>query len=95
MPYVTSIERIAMEKGRKEGLQKGRKEGHKEGHSEGERDGLLLSIEMDLELKFGSSAPQLMPGFRAIKDGARLKKLTRAVKSADSLEAVRQLLRKE
>jgi predicted transposase YdaD len=46
MPYVTSVERIGLRRGRKEGLQEGRKEGRQEGEAT-----VLLRL---IELKFGS-----------------------------------------
>lgn len=39
MRYVTSIERMAMERGEREGREKGLKEGHEEGHKEGHKEG--------------------------------------------------------
>jgi type I restriction-modification system DNA methylase subunit len=39
MPYVTSVERIGIEKGRQEGIQEGRQEGIQEGRQEGIQEG--------------------------------------------------------
>ena len=44
MRYVTSIERMAMERGEREGEQKGRKEGEREGRKEGEREGRINAL---------------------------------------------------
>ncbi len=41
MPYVTSIERLAIEEGMQKGLQKGREEGREEGRQEGRQEGQL------------------------------------------------------
>ena len=39
MQYVTSIERIALDRGHQEGLKEGHQEGLKEGHQEGLKEG--------------------------------------------------------
>jgi hypothetical protein len=49
MPYVTSVERIGIQKGLQQGLEQGRQEGRQEGRKEGEAAILLRQI----ALKFG------------------------------------------
>jgi hypothetical protein len=49
MPYVTSVERIGIQKGLQQGLEQGRQEGRQEGRKEGEAAILLRQI----SLKFG------------------------------------------
>jgi hypothetical protein len=49
MPYVTSVERIGIQKGLQQGLEQGREEGRQEGRKEGEAAILLRQI----SLKFG------------------------------------------
>jgi hypothetical protein len=73
MPYVTSVERLAKEEGRQEGL--------------------LLGIRVALTCKFGSAGRRLMPKVRAIKDIDRLESFAQALEKADSLAALRRLLR--
>jgi predicted transposase YdaD len=80
MPYVTSIERLAL----KEGLEKGREEGL--------REGLQRGIALALDLKFGPPARKLLPKVRALSDLAALDALMPAIKTAESLDDVRKLL---
>ncbi len=77
MPYVTSIERFALERGRQEGLE----------------EGLLKAIALGLELKFGAAGKRLLPKIQALHNVERLNALTRALKSAETIEKIKQLIR--
>ncbi len=81
MPYVTSIERLAQKRGREQGRE------------EGLLEGLLEGISLDLDLRFGPAGKKVLRQLRAVKDAARLRDLARAVKSAQTLEEIRSLLR--
>jgi hypothetical protein len=76
MTYLTSYERRGIEIGRKEGLEKG----------------LLEGIALDLEIKFGAAGKKLMPKLRALHDVQKLRAVARALKSAESLDEVKQLV---
>ncbi len=96
MPYLSSIERLAMkeglEKGLKEGRSKGRMEGRREGRREGLRKGLLETIEAGLNDKFREAGLQLLPDIRSVKDLQRLRAIARKLISANHIDEVRNLL---
>ncbi|TBR61890.1 transposase [Westiellopsis prolifica IICB1] len=60
-----------------------------EGERRGERQGIISSIEMTLEMKFGSDGLQLMPQIEQISDLSSLKAILRNVIAASTLEEVR------
>src|SRR5262249_34325514 len=76
MPYVTSIERFAIKKGREQGLRKGALEG----------------IAANLKAKFGAAGRRLLPKVQAIQDVKKLRALNRALPSMGTLEEVKQML---
>jgi hypothetical protein len=81
MPYVTSIERIALQKENEKGMEEGR------------RLGLRKGIESALELKFGASGLEVMPQVEATEDLNVLQSVIAAIRTADSVEQIRTLLR--
>ncbi len=81
MRYVTSVERQGIEKGKRLGEQKGL------------REGLMSGIELGLELKFGVSGQTLVTEIREIDDVKILESVLSALKTVNSLEALRQVYR--
>ncbi|TFI53684.1 transposase [Mastigocladus laminosus UU774] len=63
-----------------------------EGERRGERQGIISSIEMTLEMKFGSDGLQLMPQIEQISDLSSLKAILRNVIAASTLEEVQRLI---
>ncbi len=80
MRYVTSIERIAKEKGMSEGLQQGMQQGRKEG--------ILEGIEDLMEIKFGEDSLHLIPEISKIKDVERLREIRKIIKQSKTLDEV-------
>ncbi|MBW4561172.1 MAG: Rpn family recombination-promoting nuclease/putative transposase [Mojavia pulchra JT2-VF2] len=62
------------------------------GVERGRREELFSSIELLLEIKFGSAGLELMPIIAQVNDLERLKLIQQAIKTANSVEDLRQLL---
>lgn len=75
MPYITSVERRGIE----QGLQQGKIEGFIEG------------IKMSLEIKFGSDGLTILPEISQIQDVEMLKTILCSIKTANTLEEIRQI----
>ncbi|HVA47097.1 MAG TPA: hypothetical protein VNH11_12080 [Pirellulales bacterium] len=73
--FITTPERVAREKGYKEGL----------------KMGLLASIEALLELRFAAEGLALIPEIRQIRDVDLLGQVLASMKHADTPDAVRQV----
>jgi hypothetical protein len=82
MPYVTSVERMALERGKQEGRQEGREEGGVAA--------LVAAIERLLLLKFGDPATALMPNVRKITRSERLQILLTELYTLSTLEAAQE-----
>ena len=82
MPYITSVERL--------GIQKGEKRGEKRGKREGEKKGLLQGIEIALRIKFGQKGSRLLDELRAIDDCRVLSQILERIPEAKGLDEIRQ-----
>ncbi len=93
MPYVTSFERFAMERGKKEGREEGRAEGRQEGEQkgrqEGVREGLLDAITLGLRLRFGPPGLELLSTLGQVKDADVLRRFHEVVLTAESFDQLR------
>jgi hypothetical protein len=79
MPFMTTPERIGIDKGLAQGLEKGRLEY------------ALRGIELGLKLKFGAAGLQLLPEIRNLGDLAKLDAVLQAIETAASPEEVRRV----
>ena len=82
MVYITSIERIGIEKGRAEG----KAEGIAEGIAEGVAEGIRRSILQVVKTRWGLTDPQLSQKLEGIADEHRLSDLLETALTAGSLE---------
>jgi hypothetical protein len=83
MPYLSSIERLALEKGLREG------------EATGLRKGLLQGIEWTLTTKFGPAGRKLLGRIRRIEQVETLRRIGRAIKKAKRLDDVQAYLKKK
>ncbi|NMG19724.1 Rpn family recombination-promoting nuclease/putative transposase [Brasilonema bromeliae] len=73
-------------------LREGEARGEARGEERGRREEKLSSIEMGLEVKFGTEGLQLMPEIAQISDLERLKAIQRAILTVSTLDELRQLI---
>ena len=79
MPYLSSLERMALEEGRKKGRAEGREEGLRAG-----REGVALA----LEAKFGQTGRKLLARVRQVNDVAELRRLAKIIKTSKTADEV-------
>ncbi len=79
MPYITSFERFAVQRGLEQGLQ------------EGLQEGILEGIALALDLKFGEAGTPLFAEIRQIRDVDLLRTIHRAIKTAATPDDLRIL----
>jgi len=91
MPYVTSVERIGIKKGREQGLQQGLQQGKARGEARGERKGLLEGITLGLELRWGADGLRLLPEIGPIQDVYLLRAIHEGLKRVSTPEELRQI----
>jgi flagellar biosynthesis/type III secretory pathway protein FliH len=95
MTFITTAERVGMEKGLAEGLAKGRQkgidEGIEKGIEKGREEGLLEGIEALLKTRLGAAGLALMPEIRQVQDAALLRQILASIKHPDAPEAVRKV----
>ena len=87
MPFITTAEKIGIEKGLKQGLQ----QRFKQGREEGIRQGLLKAIELGLELKFGAKGLHLLTEIKKIKNINILENISNAIKTANNINDIRKI----
>jgi len=68
-------------------------QGLQQGLQEGLQQGLLDGIELALEIRFSSEGLKLMPQIYRIQDLGRLRVVRNALRTAERLEDIRDLIR--
>jgi len=99
MPYLSSIEREAMEKGfkdgKQQGIQQGIQQGMQQGMQQGIREGLLKAIELGLELRFGEEGLKIYPKIKKIEEIDILETITEAIMTGEKIEDIQKLYQEE
>jgi len=83
MPYITSVERMGIQKGIEQGLQQSRVEGRVEG--------LLVGIKLMLEMKFGADGLRLLPEIQQIQEPAAIEAVHAAIKDVPTQDELRRV----
>ncbi len=73
-------------------LKEGEARGEVRGEARGRREELISGIELALEIKFSNFSLELMPAISRITDLQRLKAIQQAIKTANTVEELQQLL---
>ena len=97
MPYITTAERIGIEKGMLEGIQqgiqKGMQQGIQKGMQQGLKQGLLEAIELGLKLKFKTKGLKLFSKISKIDDVDKLRTIKDAIEIAEDLSEIEELIK--
>lgn len=89
VPYITSLERLALRDGRAQGLSRGLSQGLSQGRREGRADAVLDV----LAARFARIPRPVRQAVRGIKDAERLRRLLRRAATVDSLDTFAAALR--
>ncbi|TLD44437.1 MAG: hypothetical protein FAZ92_03304 [Accumulibacter sp.] len=65
MPYITSVERIGIEKGMQQGMQQGMRQGMQQGMQQGIRQGESALLERQLTRRFGPPSAETLARLNA------------------------------
>ena len=82
MPYITSVERIAIQKGIEQGIEQSREQ---------MRQVLLESLALGLELKFGSEGLEIFPEVSQIDGVEQLRAIQSGLRTAQTVAELRQV----
>lgn len=83
MPYISSIERIGIQRGIEQGLQQGLQQGI--------RQGLLKGIELGLRRRFGTEGLGILPEISSVQDVNLLEAILEGLETVNTLDELRQL----
>ena len=88
MPYLTSVERRAIERGREQGLEQGLEQGREQGRGLGLRDGLLRVLAMT----FGPKSEVLNTRIAQVTEVALIEELWAVLENGGALEDLARLI---
>ncbi len=91
MPYITTAEKIGIEKGIQQGIQ----QGIRQGIQQGIRQGLLKAIKLGLELKFGTEGLRIYPKIKKIEDADILEAIGESIRLAKDVADIERIYSKE
>ena len=87
MPYVTSVERSAIQQGITQGIT----QGISQGITQGKTEGLIQAVELGLKLKFGIDGLKMLPEIMRIKDPLILETICSAIESAKTVDELSKI----
>lgn len=90
MPYITSVERIGIQKGIEQGIQQGIEQERQQSRQQFKQI-LLESIELGLELKFGNEGLSLLPEISLLEDVEQLRAIQTALRTVNNVEELRRI----
>ncbi|MGA9383303.1 MAG: cytosolic protein [Phormidium sp.] len=90
MPYITSVERIGIEKGIEQGIQQERQQSRQQ-----MKQILLESIELGLELKFGNQGLSLLPEISLLENLEQLRAIQTGLKTVSTVEELRLIYQQQ
>ncbi|HEY9851420.1 MAG TPA: hypothetical protein V6D28_18260 [Leptolyngbyaceae cyanobacterium] len=90
MPYITSVERIGIQKGIEQGIQQGIEQERQQSRQQFKQI-LLESIELGLELKFGNEGLSLLPEISLLEDVEQLRAIQTALRTVNTVEELRRI----
>lgn len=91
MPYISTIERMAIQRGMEKGISQGIEKGIEKGISQGMIKGLLVGIRLGLKLKFGDEGLKLLPEISEINDAELLNAIHAEIETANTLDDLRRI----
>jgi flagellar biosynthesis/type III secretory pathway protein FliH len=87
MPYITSVERIGIRKGREEGLEEGRQQGLQQGLQQGQDEGKREALRTILRARF-QAIPEVIEARIAAADGEALNQLLVRAGTVQSVDEI-------